>query len=222
MSFTLSISSSDSTSVTCYSPPLQLDGEYECGLLYFATFNSIPNIDSKNNKFYCGDDVIEIPEGSYELNDISDFLKENVSDCSLEISSNNNTLRTSIKCSKDIHFEKCPLLAKLFGFGEETLKANILTESRFPVNILPTTVLRIECDIIRGSYTDGKPSHIIHEFAPNVSPGYRIIEIPKNIIYFPVTHNSITSITIRIVDSRNNLVNFRGEEIQLYLHLKKK
>lgn len=223
MSFTLSISSSAATSATNYSPALQLDGEYECGLLYFSTFNSIPNIDSKNNKFYYGDDqVVEIPEGSYELIDISDYLRENIHDCSFNLDSNNNTLRSSIICSKDIHFEKCPLLAKIFGFEKETLKANILHESRLPVSILPTTVLRIECDIVRGSYTDGKPSHIIHEFTPNVPPGYRIIEIPKNIIYLPVNQNSISSISVRIVDSQNNLVNLRGEEIHLYLHLKKK
>lgn len=223
MSFTLSISSLTSTSTINYSPALQLDGEYECGLLYFSTFNSIPNIDRTNNKLHYGDsEIIEIPEGSYELQDISDYLRENVKNCSFELTCNNNTLKTAIKCSKDIHFEKNPLLGKVLGFGIETLKANILNVSRFPVSILSTTVLRIECDIVSGSYINGKPSHTIHEFAPNVPPGYRIIEIPRNVIYFPVNQNSICSITIRIVDANNNLINLRGEDIQLYLHLKKK
>lgn len=90
------------------------------------------------------------------------------------------------------------------------------------MSILSTTVLRIECDIVSGSFVNGKASHIIHEFAPNVPPGYRIIEIPKNIIYFAVNRNNISSINIKILDANNNLVNLRGEEIQLYLHIKRK
>lgn len=223
MSFTLSLSSYSSVSTTNYSPALPLDGDYECGLLYFSTFNSIPNIDNKNNKFYYGEHgVVEIPEGSYELHDIGEYLKEHIKDCSFELICNNNTLKTSIFCSEDIHFEKICTLGKVLGFGSELLKANILHESRFPVSILSTTVLRIECDIVSGSYVNGKPSHIIHDFAPNVPPGYRIIEIPRNVIYFPVNQSSVTSITIRIVDADNNLINLRGEDIQLYLHIKKK
>lgn len=223
MSFTLSITGNTSNLTTNYSPTLQLDGDYECCLLYLSTFNSIPNIDYKNNKFYYGDDeVIEIPEGSYELQDINDYLNEKMTDCKLELNCNNNTLRTSLICSKDVHFNKVNSLCNMLGFGNETLKAGILNESRFPVNILSSTVIRIECDIISGSFINGKPSHIIYEFALNVPPGYRIIEIPKNVIYFPVNHNNINSINIRILDINNNLINFREEEIQLYLHLKKK
>lgn len=223
MTFTLSISGATSNMTTYYSPALQLYGEYECGLLYFSTFNSVPNVDNRNNKFFYGDnDIVEIPEGSYELQDIGDYLQNNVLDCTFKLSCNNNTLKTTIMCSKDVHFEKKETIGKMLGFGEETLKANILHESRHPVSILSTTVLRIECDIVSGSFVNGKPSHIIHEFAPIVPPGYRIVEIPKNIIYFPVNQNSISSINVRVLDVNNKLVNLRDEEIQLYLHLKKK
>lgn len=222
MSFTLSITGNTSYLVTNYSPSLLLDGEYECALLYLSTFNSIPNIDKTNNRFYYGsDEVIEIPEGAYELQDICDYLLTHTKDCSLKLSCNNNTLKITIVCSKDIHFEKDNSLGSLLGFGEQTLKANIMHESWLPVNILPTTIVRVECDIITGSYTNGHPSHILYEFAPNVPPGYRVIEIPKNIIYFRINQSEITSLGIKLLDSQNNLINLRGEEIQLYLHLKK-
>lgn len=222
MSFTISVTGCESELITNYSPPLEINGNYECALLYFSTFNSLPNIDSKNNKFYYGDsEVIEVPEGSYELQDIYDFLRNNIKDCSIKIWSNNNTLRTKLFCSKEIHFEKEESFGSLFGFGKETLKANIIHESRFPVSILSTTIVRIECDIASGSFVNGIPSHIIYEFVPNVPPGYRIIEIPKNLIYFPINQNTISEINIRLLDSKNNLVNLRGEEIQLYLHLRK-
>lgn len=223
MSFTLSITGSSSTLITNHSPALQLDGEYECGLLYMSTFNSIPNIDYRNNKFYYGDnEIVEIPEGSYELQDLDDYLKKHLQGCTFTLNCNNNTLKTSILCSKPVYFKKPNSIGQLLGFGEETVQANILTESPFPVSILSTTIVRVECDIVSGSFINGKPSHIIHEFVPNVPPGYRIIETPKNVIYFPVTQNSLNSLKIRILDINDNLVNLRGEEIQIYLHLRKK
>lgn len=223
MSFTLSITGNSSTLITNHSPALQLDGEYECGLLYISTFNSIPNIDHRNNKFYYGNnEVIEIPEGSYELLDIEEYLKDHIQGCKFSLTCNNNTLKTSILCSKNVYFDKESSVGRLLGFGTQSVQANILTESPYPVSILSTTIVRIECDIVSGSFVNGKPSHIIHEFVPNVPPGYRIIETPRNVIYFPVTQNSLSSISVRILDVDNNLVNLRGEEIQIYLHLRKK
>lgn len=221
MSFTLSITGNSSVLTTNYSPTLELNGDYECALLHFSTFNSIPNITRSNNKFYYGTKkVVEIPEGAYELQDICDYLKSNIKNCIFDLNCNNNTLKTSIYCTEEIHFEKPNSIGNLLGFGRVTLQGNKLHESLLPVNILPTTVVRIECDIINGSYINGKSSHIIHEFSPNVPPGYRIIEIPKNTIYFPVNRQALTSINIRVLDVYNNLINLRGEEVQLYLHLK--
>lgn len=223
MSFTVSITGNKSILSNNYYPTLQLEGQYECALLYLSTFNSIPNIDVRNNKFHYGNnEVIEIPEGAYELQDICDYLKANIKDAVFKLHCNNNTLKTSIFCTKEIHFERETSFGQLLGFGNETLKANILHESQHTVNILSTTVVRVECDIVTGSYINGISSHIIHEFAPNVPPGYRIIEIPKNIIYFPVNQNNVNCINIRLLDINNNLINLRGEEIQLYLHLNKK
>lgn len=223
MSFTLSVTGNNSLLTTNYSPTLELEGEYECALLYLSTFNSIPNIDAKNNIFYYGEhDVVEIPEGAYELQDLNDYIKEQMKNTTFNLFCNNNTLKTYLFSTKDIHFGKERGLGSLLGFGDKTLEANKLHESQHPVNILSTTVVRIECDIVSGSYINGKSSHIIHEFAPNVPPGYRLIEIPKNVIYFPVNQNNITSINIRILDIKNNLINLRGEEVQLYLHLRRK
>lgn len=223
MSFTLSISGFTSNLNTCYSPALQLDGDYECGLLYFSTFNSIPNVDSRNNKFHYGDhEVIEIPEGSYELQDICDYIKKNINSSTFSLTCNNNTLRTIIFCSKDIHFDRENSIGSILGYKSSKLQKNKFHESQVPVSILSTTVVRVECDIVCGSFINGIPSHIIHEFAPNVPPGYRVIEVPKNIIYFPINQKTISSVNIKILDSNNKLVNFRGEELLLYLHLKKK
>lgn len=223
MSFTLSITGNSSYLSTYYPNTLQLYGQYECALLHFSTFNAIPNIDKTNSKFYYGDnDVIEIPEGTYELQDIGDYLKSEIKDASIKLQCNNNTLKTVIYCTKQINFMKDDTFRSLLGFNKQILEANKWHVSAFPVSILPTTVIRLECDIVSGSYINGKPSHIVHEFALNVPPGYRIIEIPKNAIYFPINQNNISCIHIRLLDINNNLLNLRGEEVQLYLHLRRK
>lgn len=142
MSFTVSITREGASLITNFSPTLETRGVYECGLLYFSTFNSIPDIDERNNKFYY-DKVVTIPVGSYELQDICEFLKSKIINTELKLTCNYNTLRTNIFCIKDVHFEKNNSLGKILGFGMETVKANISTESRYPDSILSTTIVRV-------------------------------------------------------------------------------
>jgi hypothetical protein len=37
----------------------------------------------------------------------------------------------------------------------------------------------------------GKPAHIIHQFFPNVPPGFKIVESPEHVIYLPISVNTI-------------------------------
>lgn len=224
MSLTLTITGYDSTLRTNYFPPLSLDdSNYECGLLYFSTFNSIPNINETNNSFSYGDDglKIKIPPGAYEVDDISEYLKENVIDCNVDIKTNNNTLKCSIFCDKQINFHHEGSIGNVLGFPKLQLEPYKWHESPNNVDILPLSVVRIECDLVQGSYTNGLPSHIIHEFVPNVPPGYRIIEAPTNVIYFPINKTNITAVTVKLVDVNGSSIDFRKENIQLCLHIKK-
>ena len=53
-SLTLTFSGDASVLESHFSPEIQLNPNYEyvCGLVDFQTYNSIPNIDKTNNKFY--------------------------------------------------------------------------------------------------------------------------------------------------------------------------
>lgn len=82
--------------------------------------------------------------------------------------------------------------------------------------------VRIVCNITSGSFTNGYEDHIIHEFYPTVPPGYKIVEIPANVIYLPVNTTRIHNITVRLEDQTGHLINFRDETITLRLHLKKR
>lgn len=222
MSFTLSFSGSQSVLETTFHPPLVLEESYECGLLYFSVFNGIPNVTSNNNVFIYGENnsQIQIPNGSYDLQDIYEYINNNI-DCELKIESNCNTSTISIFCAKSIDFRAPKSIGRILGFRKEILEANKWHVSVNPVNILPVTVIRIECDLVQGSYNDGISSHIIYEFIPNVSPGYRFIEKAINAIYFPIKNKNIASVTVKIIDQNGNNINFGGENIQMCLHLRK-
>ena len=81
MSFTMQLSKRASVLRADYFPPITLNADYELVLAGLETFHSIPNITEKNNMFYFNDNMsIEIPTGSYELDDIANYLKLRLED----------------------------------------------------------------------------------------------------------------------------------------------
>lgn len=223
-SITVTLSGTSSNLEAQFFPPIELsqDKNYALGLVEFLTFNSIPNIDSHNNKFYVGDTKITIPAGSYEIEDIDKHLQEQLSESgiSLSLKANNNTLRSEIKCSKQIDFIPEDSIGSLLGFTKRLLEADKTHHSDLPVKILQINSLRIECNITTGAYINGQRAHTIHEFFPAVEPGFKIIEIPTPVIYLPITVNSIDHIQLWVVDQNGRAVNFRGETITIRLHIK--
>lgn len=228
MSITLTLNGNSSILNANYFPPIALEEDYECSLIDFHTYNSIPNVDEDNNLFHIGDNIIEIPIGSYELEDIADYLESEYEHLtngakSIKIEANNNTMRVEITTSHDsIYFNKKRTIGKLMGFNKKTLNGGSNYLSELPVNILKVNTIRIDCNIAVGSYINGERAHTIHEFGINVSPGYKMDEIPRNLIYLPLNTKEISSIAVTIVDQNSELINFRGENITLRLHLRSK
>lgn len=167
---------------------------------------------------------IRIPTGSYELSDLERHIKKELTPKKVEftLTANKNTLQCEILCSQPINFRKANTIGQLLGFRDKRiLAANKTHVSQHPADILKISVIRVECNIIKGAYLNNESAHTIHEFSPKVPPGYKIIETPHNVIYFPVTVKSIHAINLSIVDQQNNPINFRGETITVRLHLKK-
>ena len=223
-SFTLSLSGTSSTLQAQYFPPIELspNKNYVLGLVELLSFNSIPNIDTGKNKFYVGNEVIVLPTGSYEIEDIESYLQEVLAPkgISLNLKPNNNTLRSVIKCSQDIDFRPQDSIARLLGFTQRELPRNTTHSSELPVAILKVNALRVECNITSGAYINERKVHTIHEFFPAVPPGYKIIEVPSQVIYLPIAVKVIDNVQLRIIDQDDELVNFRGEIITIRLHIK--
>lgn len=222
-SFTLTLSGTSSILEARYFPAIELhSNSYVLGLVEFLTFYSVPNIDENNNKLHVGNQTIVIPTGSYEIEDIEKYLSEKLEEKNIyfKLNPNNNTLRVEIKCAEQINFKPKDSIGRLLGFDRRVLKAGVKHLSDKPVSIIKVNSLRIECNITTGAYINNKKSHSIHEFFPRVPPGYKVIEVPSQVIYLPVNVKSIDYIQLRIVDQDGEIVNFRGETITIRLHIK--
>ena len=78
MSLTLTLSGKSTVLAANYFPVIDFsDGDYELGLAIFETYHTILNVNKPNNKFYFAKDDMEItiPESSYEVRDINEYLK---------------------------------------------------------------------------------------------------------------------------------------------------
>jgi hypothetical protein len=79
--------------------------------------------------------------------------------------------------------------------------------------------IKVECNLITGSFCDGAPSQIIHELYPTVPAGYKIVEVPRHPVFYGLNTTSITKVNIVLKDQNDCLINLRGEPITIRLQI---
>lgn len=235
-SFTVSFTGTSSVLQADFLPEIILNpnSEYCCGLLDFTTFNSIANIENNRNSDFqftykaAGVDkgkTISLPTGSYEVEDILKNLKAEIAKEKIVLTYEINVPLLKVRLAFDTEIVWIGgTLLNVLGFeksGISQFKKNWKYQSNDIVRITQLDVIRIECDIVSGSYINGKPCRTIHQFSNcKVSPGHKFIEIPRHIIYLPIKQNRLSSIQISVVDQSGNLIDFRGEQISCRIHIK--
>lgn len=229
-SITLTVAGKTSSLDAYFYPEIELDEQYSysCCLLGFYTYNSIANVYEKNNKFYFsknGGEIFEyvaIPVGSYEIDEILQILNNelNSRNAKISISSDKHTMTCNLVTSCTIDFTKSDCIGPILGFKRRIVEVG-KSKSDMLIDIQRVKTLRLDCDLISGSYHNGMKTHTIYEFDPMVDPGYKINEQPKHLIYLPVVKHRISTINISILDQNSDLVDFRGENITCRIHIKR-
>lgn len=223
---------------TRFNPPLQLDKKksYEIALVNLETYYSFPNINGNNNIFKYSPDgtnwfEIQIPEGAYELTDINNFIQnemknrdhyDNVRDSyNIILAPNTNTLKTILKLKNgyQVDFTPAHSLSDLLGFNK-AIYTNKYHESENIVNIINISSILVNIDCISGSHVNGLQKPVIYSFFPDVSPGYKIIETPQNLVYLPLTSDTIFTLETSLTDQDGNDLNLRGEELTMRFHIR--
>ena len=237
-SIQITVSENKTRFKTRFNPAIQLDKnkKYEIALVNLNTYYSFPNIHTSKNLFiYTPDSVnwfdILIPEGSYDITDINSYIQSsmkqndhyNTDDNSyyIRLSANPNTLKSVLTLENNYKVDFTPTnsLNSVLGFNNEIYTAPY-TESEQIVNILSINSVLINIDIISGSYVNGTRRPTIYSFFPNVSPGYKIVENPTNLVYLPITVDTIHSLETVLTDQNGKLLNLRGENLTIRFHLK--
>ena len=237
-SFQIIVSDNKSSFNTRLNPSLQLDREkeYEIALVNLETYYSFPNIDETNNVFVYSPNngnswvKIKIPEGSYEIDDMKNTVQHEMEkrghhdpineDYHINISANSNTLK-SVLILEDyqVDFNHQNSLAKVLGFTGAKYRKGF-HESENVVNILSIDSKLVNIDIISGSYVNGTTKNTIYSFFPKVSPGYKIIESPVNLVYLPITLDTIDSLAVSITDQDDHLLSLRNEKLTIRFHIR--
>ena len=238
-SFQVIVSDNKSNFNTLFNPKIELDREkvYEIALVNLETYYSFPNIDDSNNIFVYSHDQgqtwtkIKIPIGSYEIDDINNYLRfemervghyDEVNNESLiNIAANSNTLKCILIIGQgyQVDFNQANNISKVLGFTG-TKYGEGFHESEKPVNILSINSILVNIDIIEGSYVNGKTKNTIYSFFPDVSPGFKIIESPVNLVYLPLLTDTIQNLNLTITDQDENILNLRGEKLTARFHIR--
>ncbi|KAL4103210.1 hypothetical protein QTP88_010057 [Uroleucon formosanum] len=106
---------------------------------------------------------------------------------------------------------------QLFGFKNLKYDGNVKHESDALVNITKTNCIYIDSNLVMGLFVNGRQCHTIHEFYPNVPPGYKIIEVPTHLVFYPLNTTSITHASIILKNQDNDLINLRDEPVSIRL-----
>ena len=236
--FSLVVSGRGGRISTRFQQPIRLDPAkgYEMALVNLETYYSFPNIHERNRVFsYSPDDganwySIALKVGSYDIEDINAEIqrrmRQNGHGAKIIIGANRATLRAVLILREhyQVNFDVPNSIRTVLGFNEETYIYDPATQGYFEsesiVNIINVSRFLVNSDIISGSYVDGVQQPVIYSFFPNVSPGMKIVQNPKNLIYLPVTVNTIHSMVTHITDQDGLPIDLRGEHLTMRFHLR--
>lgn len=200
----------------------------EIALIGFRTSYSWVNINNTNNRFVYSLDKgrnwfkIDIPEGAYELETIEAEIHRQL-EARKHWDGTNHYIRirpnlATLKAVVDITFNNFVVdianssLRKILGWPDRHVILSAGNhEAPNIVNITHVNEVLIHCDVVDGSYINGKKGYVLSSFYPNVPPGYKIDHTPHHLVYLPVNAGQIQRIRCWITDQDNRPIKMRGE-----------
>ena len=227
--FQILVSGTDSKIITTFNPPIKLDPKkrYELALLNLETYYSFPNISEQNNQFRYRVNkkspwkTFGIPKGCYEILGINDAIQSEIGNTDVVLKPNLNTLRCilCIENELEIDFSIPNCINSVLGFDSKIYAKGTHSGER-SVDILRINSILVHTDIITNAYQDGRMEPIIYSFFPNVSPGQKIVEVQKNLIYSPLTVDTIQRMSTWLTDQDSLPLDLQGETLTIRFHLR--
>ena len=233
-SFLLTLSGKGSKLEKTFDPEISItqNCHYEIAFTSLETYYSMPNVDVSNNSFTIRKDGyqhnIVIPTGCYGLMDLNKEIGRQLREIDMakavEFHGNYNTYKCImlLKSGYTVTFKENSLRI-LLGFEAKSYTAHTMAkrfESEHTVQILTINSILVNCDLVGGSYLNGKEVPVIHSFFPSVDPGEKIIEKPVEYIYLPVSSDVIRHMSVWLTDQDQKPLNLREENLTIKFHLR--
>ena len=147
------------------------------GWIRLSVYNSVFNVNRRNNQFLCEYSILVVITGAYVLFEIAELIKEETNgNVIIEVDKN------IMKCKMDIKqgtlsFDLENSIAPILGFGKRVYKQGKYTSHKI-VHIMGFNTFNIHCNIISGAKNNGKDTDISYTFNLTEPLGYMIINIP--------------------------------------------
>ena len=207
---------------------------YEIAFTSLETYFSVPNIDNSNNLLQISRDSkkwldIKIETGCYGLAPLNAEIWRSLKILDMEgavqLEANYSTFKCmmTIKKGYSVDFSKKESLSTVLGFNKKIYKA-VAGDKRFEseriVDIMKVNSILVHCDLVDGSYLNGKKLPIIYSFFPLADPGDKIVEKPTEYIYLPISSDVIRRMSVWLTDQDLRLLNLREETLTVEFHLR--
>jgi len=230
---TMGVTDTKTRIITQLNPPIELNKnkKYQMCLISLDTFYSFPNISTDRNSYRWSKDggntwyLVSLPIGVYELDQLEhaiqyEIVKEGGNRNGITLQANKVTFRIilKLKLNYKIDFNVENSIRDVLGFDAKIYNQPYIEATNI-VNILNINAIHVQVDCINGSYIDGTYKPVIYSFFPSVSPGYKIIEKPHNLIYLPVHVKYIKTLTVTVTDQKGNLLDLSGEQLSIRFHI---
>lgn len=206
---------------------------YEIAFASLETSYSMPNVNKTNNTLQVSwqgfklDVVIEV--GCYGLMQLNDEIQRLLKGAQMTEAVSFEANYSTFKCIMSLQ-PGCKVtfgessLGSILGFdpGEySTKRKRTRIESNHKVQILAMNSILVHCNLVGGSYLNGKTARIVHSFFPKDSePGDKIVERPVEYIYLPIASDVIHHMSVWLTDQDERLLDLREETLTIKFHLK--
>jgi hypothetical protein len=223
--YKLTFKGNSSIITNTYFPPLLIEEPSVAALTSFTTYNTIANVNEKNNYIKIGTHEIYVDKGSYEFKDIKKFLSNKLQkiDPSITFSLKGNVQTQSCEMLSNqvISFDRANHLGHILGFrNRRYLKENTLHMSNVAVNVMNVNQIKIACDFIKNSYLNSQMDKSLYDYPIDVAPGYKIISNVLNPVFLPIIYKELHEATVSLYDQNNNILDLQGEEITINIIIK--
>lgn len=90
-----------------------------------------------------------------------------------------------------------------------------------------TDVMRVECNLVQGSYINGRDMHILHEVTfdqggrrPQIRS--KVLHTPRHLVYLPINSKELlVALVIRLLDINGEPLNLSNSIATVRLHLRR-